>query len=313
MRCVRLLGTRIESAHLFHSLPECPGPGDVLVLRQEDPGVGPDEGGARVLGQRVLPDGTAYLALREHARGFEMAFPGIVRFFLSSGLRQVVYRPGGEEDLHLIETYFGGHVLGWMLQKQGREVLHGGCVTRSGRALMILGPKGAGKSTLTAELVAAGAALVSDDLVPLGIGVHGAEIPGGDPRMKLSGATLQHLESRHGAMGPPQGGVLKKTFLIGREWGRYEDGPHELAAAVLLPREAGSHEGPPRLTKAPPARALMGLVANTYDIDLLSPERRALQIARFTDLLRSVPVYELTRAHGFEHLEETCHLLSGLL
>lgn len=47
------------------------------------------------------------------------------------------------------------------------ETLHASCVAWEGRALLILGASGAGKSSLALELVALGAALVADDRVAL--------------------------------------------------------------------------------------------------------------------------------------------------
>lgn len=47
------------------------------------------------------------------------------------------------------------------------ENIHAGCVALEGRGLLILGPSGAGKSALALELMARGAALVSDDRTEL--------------------------------------------------------------------------------------------------------------------------------------------------
>jgi HPr kinase/phosphorylase len=43
------------------------------------------------------------------------------------------------------------------------DTLHATCVGLEGRGLLILGPSGAGKSALALQLIARGAALVSDD------------------------------------------------------------------------------------------------------------------------------------------------------
>ena len=45
----------------------------------------------------------------------------------------------------------------------GRQTLHASCVAVEGRALLILGPSGSGKSSLALELIALGATLVADD------------------------------------------------------------------------------------------------------------------------------------------------------
>lgn len=45
----------------------------------------------------------------------------------------------------------------------GRVLLHASCVASDGKALLILGPSGSGKSALALELMALGAALLADD------------------------------------------------------------------------------------------------------------------------------------------------------
>jgi hypothetical protein len=47
-------------------------------------------------------------------------------------------------------------------------ILHASAVSLNGRAVILAGRSGSGKSTLTAGLVAAGASLIADDLLPLG-------------------------------------------------------------------------------------------------------------------------------------------------
>ncbi len=54
-----------------------------------------------------------------------------------------------------------------------RETIHASAVAAEGRALLILGPSGSGKSALALELIALGAGLVADDLVALEEGPEG--------------------------------------------------------------------------------------------------------------------------------------------
>jgi HPr kinase/phosphorylase len=48
-----------------------------------------------------------------------------------------------------------------------RDMLHASCVAMQGRAALLLGPSGTGKSALAIELLALGAALVADDATVL--------------------------------------------------------------------------------------------------------------------------------------------------
>jgi hypothetical protein len=52
-----------------------------------------------------------------------------------------------------------------LLERRGRYSLHAACLAHEGRGVLLAGPTGAGKSTLTLALVRAGMAFVSDDVV----------------------------------------------------------------------------------------------------------------------------------------------------
>ena len=52
--------------------------------------------------------------------------------------------------------------------------IHASAVALDGRALLIVGPSGSGKSALALRMMAHGATLVSDDLVEIRAGAPGA-------------------------------------------------------------------------------------------------------------------------------------------
>lgn len=78
-----------------------------------------------------------------------------------------------------------GPGLGVVLHRRGRLVLHGSAVDVGGRAVVLLGAKGAGKSTMAAALLARGHALLTDDLVALGEAAGGPSVLPGPTQMKL--------------------------------------------------------------------------------------------------------------------------------
>lgn len=60
-----------------------------------------------------------------------------------------------------------GPVMGWLLHKRGMMVLHASTVVHRGAAIAFLGDKTAGKSTTATAFLAAGAKLLTDDLLAL--------------------------------------------------------------------------------------------------------------------------------------------------
>lgn len=62
-------------------------------------------------------------------------------------------------------TYLLGPILGFALRRRGVLALHASAVVLDGRAVALLGPGGAGKSTLAASFAAAGVPVLSDDVV----------------------------------------------------------------------------------------------------------------------------------------------------
>ena len=78
----------------------------------------------------------------------------------------------------------------------GPLILHAGAVAVQGRGLLILGPSGSGKSGLALQLMALGAALVSDDLTCLTAGADGRVMlsapPAGPGWIEARGLGLLH-------------------------------------------------------------------------------------------------------------------------
>ena len=64
-----------------------------------------------------------------------------------------------------LATYLTGPILGFVLRRRGHVALHASAVRVGSGAMMLVGPHGAGKSTIAAALVARGCALITDDVL----------------------------------------------------------------------------------------------------------------------------------------------------
>lgn len=88
-------------------------------------------------------------------------------FEISADLSTVVCHPyvGGRPEV--LPIVIPGTIVAFLLNMAGRFVLHGSAVDVGGRSLAFVGQSGQGKSTMAAMFCAAGAALVTDDVLPL--------------------------------------------------------------------------------------------------------------------------------------------------
>jgi len=116
------------------------------------------------LGQRRI--GVEHYALSRIRGGMRLTYSHAGTFDIHAGSRITWYRDrqGAEE---LARSIVLGPVLAIALEAQGYLCLHGSAVAVGANAIGLVGGKHMGKSTTAMALVAAGAKLISDDLVAI--------------------------------------------------------------------------------------------------------------------------------------------------
>jgi hypothetical protein len=137
--------------------------GRVLALRD------PDVGGCTIV---------------ETESGHTIRFSGECDFRISPDRRSVLVDFAPDFDRGFVPIVLAGNVLASLLGLQGKCVLHASGVHRDGWTLAIVGASGVGKSTLAALFCAAGAQLVSDDLLRI-------DTNGGHPRCYTGTAQIR--------------------------------------------------------------------------------------------------------------------------
>ena len=128
-----------------------------------------------------------------------------VRFTTPQGIvldlwngERIEWHERGGDDLPVPYPVFST-VTALLLAWRGRVPLHASAVAIDGRGLVICGPAGAGKSSLAAALVSAGARLISDDLTVLAADVPGApRLKCGRPGVRLHPGVATMLGFRRG-------------------------------------------------------------------------------------------------------------------
>ncbi len=99
--------------------------------------------------------------------GARLRVAQVALFEMSPSGDHVGVHPCADVDPLLLRTYIYGSVLAVLCYLRGLMPLHGASVLIGDQAVVLSGPRGAGKSTLAAALARRGHPLLSDDVAPL--------------------------------------------------------------------------------------------------------------------------------------------------
>ncbi len=181
------------------------------------------------------------------------------------------------------QRFLIGRILPWAAVLRGLELLHAAGVAIDGRAVALVGPTGAGKTSLALQLVARGAGFLTDDVLALDerggiLHAHpGAGIASVRPaeRAAVPRSTWARVGSVVGHSG--------KTYLsLPRE-----RGPISLGAVYFLKAERGPAVEP---IERPDPRLLLG---STFVLGVQTPERLRRQLDVCAAIARSIPLFWL--------------------
>jgi len=240
--------------------------------------------------------------------------------FVFGGTLHVAYGPCLANDNQVI-NFVNNRYMQWRLQ-QGYVLCHAGAVARGGRALALCGTSGAGKSTTSLALVAAGLDFVSNDRVLLKPRDGGVEVQGIPKHPRVNPGTLVHNPLLHPILGtaererflamPPE-----ELRLLERKYDVLIDevvGPGrfplqaELQALVIIAwnGRGAARIRPVDLATRPDLLAhVMKSPGLFYEPDGDAPDVD-LSPDAYLDVLRRRPVYEITGQRDFAAARELC-------
>lgn len=223
------------------------------------------------------------------------------KFLIRAG-KEVLVEPDEnvlEEDL---EPFLTGPVLAILLHQRGAFVLHASAVVMDGRAVVFLGSKGDGKSTLAAHLQVRGHQLISDDLVPVSFDGDRIVTYPGFPRIKLFEDTIVAVGQRPGDFPLIHRYVEKRSFKYAET---FSTNALEISRVYVL--SESDHISLEALT---PSAAFIELTRNSFlNRFLAATNSQREHFAQCQQMVRSVPVMMLNRPHNFAVMNEVCSLL----
>jgi hypothetical protein len=146
--------------------PAGPGPCDVEVRLGEPTEPIYERPSEDVVAELIL-DGVLWYTFCRVDGHYVGRFFGVADFEITNALDTIICRPVFEANTEVIAIILTGTVTAFILAAAGRYVLHGSAVDVEGEAIAFVGSSGQGKSTMAAIVCAAGAGLITDDILPL--------------------------------------------------------------------------------------------------------------------------------------------------
>ena len=117
----------------------------------------------------------------------------IAKFYIAKGSK-IIIEDIETPDISEIKLFLLGSVFGALIFQRGKVPFHGSTVLINGKAVIVSGVSGAGKSTVTAELVKRGYPIIADDVSLIDIVDKKVCVFPGFARIKLWADTLDLLK-----------------------------------------------------------------------------------------------------------------------
>lgn len=275
------------------------GNADDLVPRPDDP----DD--PAVTATYDLGGGRWYVAFT-HDGAHHVDFDACGQFRISADGSEVRWVDTHGERSHLLPILFAGTVLAYLLTLRGHLVLHASAVVRDRRALAFVAHAGQGKTTLAALAAAAGARVITDDVLRVD--------PTDPPRCRGSGGELRLRDAARSLAAAFTGPVAHRETSDQRlalATGDTEDGWVHLGA-VVIPRASRDAEHL-EVTRLSPGASLVRLLTIPRVHGLRGDQVLRTQMEQLGALVRGVPVYDALVPWGPPFQDGLADALLGLV
>ena len=234
---------------------------------------------------------------------------GVGDYTISSG-NSISYQPfdGCHEDLILLPLQ--GFVMAALLAQRGLLVLHGSCVSLNEKAVVVIGPKGFGKSSLTAALLENGCKFVSDDITAISLDTKLHVVPG-IPVIKLWPESLIALGKKPDNF-PRVNSLTSKRCYSVIDTSQIRSSPISLGGVILLfPTRSEFHFELLKLTDA-----VLSLLSNCYLSRFhssLTPSLHRNHLYHCSLIAQKSLVKKLCFKHDLSKLQNTAELIADFI
>lgn len=239
---------------------------------------------------------------------FQLAYSDGTRFVVNGAATHIWGTAGESQTMEDLSSYFLGPVMGFILRSRGITALHASALCIEGKAILLTGEAGSGKSTTAAALALRGVAVLCEDIAPIEEKDGSFTIELGPPRICLWPEAVELLMGRADAL-PRLAPNWEKCHLpLNGEAATLEAEKRPLGGVyILAPREATT--AAPRIEEISSREVLLDLVQNTYMNWLLDRRQRAAEFELLSHLVSQIPVRRIVPHRDPSRIDALCELI----
>jgi len=212
-----------------------------------------------------------------------------------------------------IIAYFVGPVMGSVLRLRNVVALHAGVVNVNGKAIVVIGEKTAGKSTLTAAFASLGFPVLADDIATLSLLDGKYVVMPGYPCLRVLKSSSDFFddiklleEDKVLSFDVKYYLSLNQQEAASANWS-FTNTPLPLAGIYFL--EPRNSTGTIAIRKDPSSKKLIRLISNMYALYITNPAMQTLEFLTLNDIVRTVDIFSLDRPDNLASLSSVCELI----
>ena len=236
------------------------------------------------------------------AADYQVSFSGYASFVVSFGKQQLFkanVAPGTPELA--LDHFVADQVLPRVLAHQGKLVLHAGAVEVEGRAIVLLGQSGRGKSTLSASFDRACFPIIGDDALIIDWECNRPVLQAVYPSLRLLPDSLDALGLGQVPVSPVAHYTPKQRVDLPLTVSRGQT-PLPIAAIFVL-AEPASNDAISLRTMSP-AETCLAIISNSFALDPTDKTLAAKKLQQASSLANQFPAFEISYPREYSRLPD---------
>lgn len=218
-----------------------------------------------------------------------------IKIFTIYGNKEIIINPETGLDENFLKLFILGYAIAMLLHKRGRLILHANAVNMYGGAVLFIGDRGRGKSTISLALNEKGHNLLSDDVLSIQMSL--SEFPKvipGFPGMKLWPESIVNINENPEVMPKLHFNTDKRYYSVKNNFSHVL---MPIKIIYLIEKSNGIN-----IENMKPQEAVMELIKSSYCFKLFDNNELSENLKKCTKIVNSVPVKRLKIKHSFENL-----------